>query len=135
MCILKSGMTLFPVDLVLLEQEFDATGQPLHRIAALILHLVQIQLWLHLDTHFGHRAIGGSIIEFGRMQHRLGRDAAHIEAGAAQRRAAFRTGRFQPQLRRPNRSDIAAGAGTDDEDVVVVSLICHNKFQCYPCCP
>ena len=54
------------------------------------------------------------------MQQGLGRNAADIEASPAQSLARLGAGDFQPKLRRANRRDIAAGAGTDDEEVVVV---------------
>ena len=69
----------------------------------------------------GQRAIGRLIEKFRRVQHRLGRDAADIEAGAAQRLAAFHAGGLQPQLRRADRRDIAAGAGADDDQVKIYS--------------
>ena len=53
------------------------------------------------------------------VQQCFGRDAAHVEAGATERVASFDAGHFQPQLRATDRADIAAGAGTDDDDVVV----------------
>jgi hypothetical protein len=54
------------------------------------------------------------------VQQRLGGNAADVEASAAQRLAAFHAGGLQAQLRRADRADIAAGAGADEDHVVVV---------------
>src|SRR5690348_3149333 len=65
----------------------------------------------------------------GRIQHRLGRNAADIEAGAAERGLAFladegvHARRFQAELRRTDRGHITGRAGTDDDDV---ELFCHD---------
>src|SRR3546814_4899470 len=67
--------------LVLLEQEFDAAGELLDRIRALAVHRVEIEFGRHLDAELGHRAAGRSLEIFGRVEHRLRRDAADIEAG------------------------------------------------------
>src|SRR3546814_9310389 len=80
-------IALQPVDLVLLEQELDAAGQALDRVLALAVHGVEVELGLHLDPHLLHRPAGRGFIVFRRVQHRLRRDAADVEAGAAQRLA------------------------------------------------
>ena len=73
---------------------------------------------LHASEYF-EAAAGGRLKIFGRVEHRLRRDAADVEAGAAQRLAPFGARGLEAQLRRPDRRDIAAGAGTDDKDVVI----------------
>jgi len=58
-----------------------------------------------------------------RVQQRLGRDAAHAQAGAAQGRLAVLAqrgvdaGGLQAQLRGADRGVVAGRAGTDDDDV------------------
>src|SRR3546814_18393796 len=52
----SAGKTLQPIDLVLLEQEFDSAGQALHRVAALAVHGIEIELGRYLDPHLGHSA-------------------------------------------------------------------------------
>ena len=54
------------------------------------------------------------LIELGGAQQRLGRDAAPIEADAAELLALDDRG-LQAELRRADRGDIAAGAGADDD--------------------
>src|SRR5690606_39284230 len=54
--------------------------------------------------------------DLGRAQERLGRDAAPVQADAAQM-LALDTGHLQPQLRAADGTDIAARAGTDHHHV------------------
>ena len=63
---------------------------------------------------------------FRRVEQRLGRDAADVEAGAAERLAALGAGGLEPKLRSADRGDIAARAGADHQDVEIV--ISH--FSC-----
>ncbi len=57
---------------------------------------------------------------FGRVQQRLGGNAADIEAGAAIGRALFDDSDIEAQLRRLDRANITAGAGADYN-----YIICH----------
>ena len=56
----------------------------------------------------------------GRAQQRLGRDAAPVEADAAEILALDDRG-LEPQLRRADRGDIAAGPRAEDDEVVSFS--------------
>jgi hypothetical protein len=56
--------------------------------------------------------------DLGRAQQRLGRDAAPVRADAGEMLALDDCGP-EAELRGPDCSDIAAGAGADDDDVVV----------------
>jgi hypothetical protein len=119
--VLERGEALEPVDLVLLEQEFDAAGQPFDRRVLLAEQHGQVELDLaRLHAELGQRAVRGFLEQLGAVQQRLGGNAADVEAGAAQRLAAFGAGGLEPELRRADRRDIAAGTRADDEDVVVV---------------
>src|SRR3546814_16961759 len=82
-----------------------------------------------LDPHLLHRPAGRGFIIFRRVQHRLRRDAADVEAGAAQRLAPLGAGGLQAKLRRADRRDIAAGAGTDDTDVIGICFVRHSKLR------
>ena len=53
-------------------------------------------------------------------QQRLGRDAAPVEADTPEQLALDDRG-LEPELRRADRSDIAARAGAEDDEVVGVS--------------
>ena len=117
---LERGIALEPVDLVLLEQEFDPAGQFLDRLGLLGMHLVEVEARARdIDAELGERARMRLLVQLGRVQHRLRRNAADVEAGAAKRLAPFGAGGLQPQLRRADRRDIAAGTGADDNEVVV----------------
>src|SRR3546814_17873780 len=59
-------------------------------------------------------------------------DLADIEAGAAQRLAAFRARHLEAQLRGADRGDVAARPGTDHEDVIVVLLVSHFPLRPAP---
>ena len=59
----------------------------------------------------------------GRTQQRLGGDTAPVEADPAEQ-FALDNRDFEAQLRRPDRRNIAAGAGTEDDEVVLV----RHKF-------
>ena len=52
--------------------------------------------------------------DLGRAQQRLGRDAAPVEADAAEM-LALHDRRLEAELRRADRGDVAAGAGADDD--------------------
>ncbi len=60
--------------------------------------------------------------QLGRVEQRLGRDAADVEAGAAERLAALGAGGLEAKLRGADRGDVAAGAGADHQDVEIVIL-------------
>src|SRR3546814_3829772 len=67
------------------------------------------------------------MIDFGRAQQRLGRDAAPVEANAAKILALDDCG-LEAQLRRADRRNIAAGAGAEDDEVVVGVSHLHYSF-------
>jgi hypothetical protein len=52
-----------------------------------------------------------------RVEQRLARDAADVEAGAAERGALFHERDLEPELRRAKSADITARAGADDNEV------------------
>ena len=126
MRVLEGGMALLPIHLVLLEQEFDPASQLADRLGLFRHHGVEVELHLAgLDAPFGHVAIG-FVEEFGPVQQRLGGYAADIEAGAAQRLPAFGASGLQAKLRGANGGDVAARAGADDKDVVIVFVVSHH---------
>ena len=113
---------LDPVDLVLLEQELDAAGEALDDLVLARLDLV------HVDADGGLAEGQAPFLpvlrdfeRVGVLEQRLGRDAAPVEAGAAEHRRALDDRRLQSELRGADRGDVAAGARSDDDDVVLVS--------------
>jgi hypothetical protein len=59
------------------------------------------------------------MVDLGRAEQRLGRDAPPIEADAAEL-LALDDRDVQAELRRANGSDIAAGAGAEDDKIVSI---------------
>ena len=114
--------TLQPVDLVLLEQEFDAFGVLADDVVLVGLHLFPVdRRRLALQPHLGEVVLG--LVQLvGGMQQRLGRDAADVQAGPAERLAPLHAGCLEAQLRASDGTDIAPRAGADDDDVVT----CHG---------
>ena len=110
---------LDPVDLVLLEQEFDALGQGRDAVVLLLLHLRQIEGNGGADAEVGE-VLAGGFVEFGRMQQRLGGNTADIEAGAAQGPPLFNTGDRQAELTRADRRVVATRPAADDHHVVLL---------------
>jgi len=67
--------------------------------------------------------------QFGAVEQGLRRNAADVEAGAAERLAALDAGGLEAELCSADRGDIAAGSGADDKHVVVVVLVSHCQLR------
>ena len=67
------------------------------------------------------------MVDFGAAQQRLGRDAAPVEADAAEILALHHAG-LHAQLGGPDRGDIATGTAAEDDDIEI--LISHLKTSC-----
>jgi len=127
----KAGVTIEAGDLVLLEQATDTAGQLGDDGVLAADH------GRHVDGHaLGGNAVHGEgmvgfFVEFGRAQQGLGRDAAHVQAGAAEARftlgigigIGFGTGGIETELGSANGSHVTAGATTDDEDVELLGHV------------
>ncbi len=104
-------------DLVFLHQVGDTLIELFRHAAAALHHRFQIGF----DRACDLQAIGAGmvhiVVDLGRAQQRLGRDAAPVEADAAQMLALDNRG-LQAELRAADRRDIAAGAGTENDDVI-----------------
>ena len=61
---------------------------------------------------------GDDVSQFGIAQQRLGRNAPDVEADPAPV-LGFDDGRVEAQLRAADGRDVSAGAGTEDDDVIV----------------
>ncbi|MGY3082320.1 hypothetical protein ACVWZZ_008728 [Bradyrhizobium sp. LM6.10] len=102
-------------DLVLLHQEADAVVEPLRDAARALHHRLRV------ERHFLRRqaVIPGVlhvVIDLGRAQQRLGRDATPVQADAAEI-GFFDDRDLEAELGGADRGDIAAGTGADDDDV------------------
>ena len=106
-----------PGDLVLTEQEFDAFDVGADNLPLAGLHAGKVQCDPgHHDAVIGE-GVGRLIEILRRVQQRLGGDAAHVQAGAAEGGAFFDAGHFHAQLRGSDGANVAAGAGADNDDV------------------
>ena len=102
-------------DLVLLHQEADAVVEPLRHAARALDDLRGVEA----DIVGRQAVILGVlhvVVDLRRAQQRLGRDAAPVEADAAEIIALDDRG-LEAELRGADGGDIAAGAGADDDDV------------------
>ena len=70
-----------------------------------------------LEAHVGEIVLC-LVQHVGGMQERFGRDAAHVQAGAAQRFAPLDAGGFQAQLGATNGGNIAARTGANHDDII-----------------
>ena len=117
------GPALQPVDLVLLEQELDALGVLADDVVLVGQHLFPVdRRRFALQAHLGKVVL--CLVQLVRgVQQGLRRDAAHVQAGAAQRLAAFHAGGLEAKLRAADRGNVAAGTGADDDDVVLGHVV------------
>ena len=110
------------LNLVLLHQKTDAVIEPLRHRARARHDCRRIEADI-----VGFQAVVLGVLHvmenLGRAQQRLGRNAAPVEADAAEI-IALDDGRLEAELRGADGGDIAAGAGADDQDV---------EIACRPC--
>src|SRR5690554_60533 len=117
-----------------LEQIGNTASQLLNDAGFTLHHLRHIDInTLGHDTH-GRVIVAGFLKLVSHLKQSLGRDAAHVQAGAAQNLAfavfagpGLNTGRFQAELCRLDSSNVTAGACTNDNNI---ELIGHN-LSCY----
>ena len=108
-------------DLVLLHQAGDAAVELAGDPAAALDHLGEVEPRLARRQAVSLRML--DLVEhLGRPEQRLGRDAAPVEADAAEA-LALDDRRLQAQLRATDRRDIAARARAQDDEVVTVSHV------------
>src|SRR5208282_5370235 len=106
------------VDLVLFQQEGDALHIGGDRVVLVLHHGGEIEFRLAGDDAERADSMGDLFKNFGSVQQGLGRNAADVEAGAAESLALFDNGGFQAELGGANGADIAARAGADDNEIV-----------------
>ena len=105
------------VDLVLLQEVGDAIDIAFDARILEGEHGGKVENGRDLDAH-GGEAVFRFGVALARMEQRLRRDAADIEAGAAVGRALLDYRHLHAELRRADGADIAAGTGADDDEVV-----------------
>ena len=129
--------TFEPVYLVLFHQEFNAASVLANDVGFISLHLLPIDgRRFALQAHFG-KVMLCFVQHVGRVQQGFGRDTTDVQASSTKRFAAFDDGRFQAQLGAADGRYIAAGACSDDDNVVVchgvspkAKLGCDLRAQC-----
>ena len=105
-------------DLVLLEQEGDALDVAVDALVLEFHHRGKIERRLaDLDAHVRER-VTGLVVKLRGMQQRLRRNAADIETAAPEGLVLLHHRDLHPELRRADGADIAAGAGTNNDEVV-----------------
>ncbi|MHC2592392.1 hypothetical protein ACVIG9_006448 [Bradyrhizobium ottawaense] len=106
------------VDLVLLHQELDALDVAVDALLLEVHHRGKIELRRgDRHAHLGE-GVPGFLEHLGRVQQRLRRHAADIEAGAAEGCVLFDHGDFHAELGCAHRADITARSGADDDEIV-----------------
>ena len=114
-------------DLVLPEQEGDALGRRVDHLALALHELGEVEL-RRADLDAVHGEIVARLLEQVRgLQQRLGRDAADIEAGAAEGRALLDHRHLHAELGGADRRHIAAGTGADHDEVEGFVAMCSSR--------
>ena len=118
-------------DFVFLEQVSDAAGELIHHPVFARQQGFQIQRQARrFDSVFGKvRSRLG--IHMGRLQDRLGGDAAHVQAGAPQSFAGFHTGHRHAQLGGADGGHVAAGSSADNDNIIAVGA---HRAKCPATC-
>ena len=120
-------------DLVGLEQLGHAAGELLDDLFLAPDEGLEVDLGI-LDGDAVHGKIVREVVELlGGIEQRLRRDAAHVEAGAAQRLLAILAdkgvdaGRLQAQLRGADRGVVTGRASADDDDIVFFAHFIRSR--------
>src|SRR5690606_18413937 len=115
---------LQPADLVLAEQELDALRHPVDDGRLARLHLRNVDAHAVDADAVRIVAVAHQRIRLARREQRLRRNAADVQARSTERELALGVaptldaGDVHAELRGADRRDVAAGAGSDDDDVV-----------------
>src|SRR5690606_31772994 len=115
-------------DLVGLEQHRDAAGELLHDAVLAGDHRRHVDLRVAGADAVLRERVHQVVVLVRGVEQRLGRNAAHAQAGAAEGRFAVLAergvdaGDLHAQLRRADRGVVAGGAGADDDNVELLLL-------------
>src|SRR5262249_18638535 len=103
--------------LVLLEEETDAVGERLHDLRFAFHHRGQVETEpADADAVIGE-LVACQVEQLAGIEERLARDAADVQAGAAERGPLVDAGDAHAELGRAQRRDISAGAAADYDEV------------------
>ena len=120
----KATRALDPLNLVLLEEEFDALGDARDDLVLPLVNAGHVDRGLGVglaETDAPLRRLLRDLERMGVFEERFGRDAAPVEAGSSERGLALDDGDAKAELRCANGGDVPAGAGPDHYDVKRVS--------------
>ena len=126
-------------DFVALHQRAHASGERFHDLVFATEHGREVEADLvEHDAVFGRFLFCKNKMVAGGEQ-RLARDAADIEAGAAEFIVLFDDGGFESELRGADGGDVAARTGADDDDVEFIHgnddvglLFSRGALRCHP---
>ncbi len=107
------------LDLVLLHQVADAGRELAHHVEFALHHRAEIDLDILGDDAVRREAFAGEMQVFRRGQERLARDAADVEAGAAERLVLFDNDDLETKLRGADGGDITTGTAADDDQLII----------------
>src|SRR6185503_3096392 len=113
----EPGRALQDVHLAAREQLLHAARELLHDLVLAGDQRAPVDLWFADDDAVFLRALD-LLVEVRRHDPRLGRDAAPVEAGAAQLVLLDDRG-LQPHLSSADRGHVTSRAGADDDDLVL----------------
>ena len=122
-------------DLVLLEQEGDALGRGVDNLALALHELGEVERGRRQHDAVHAEIVPRFLEQVRGLQQCLRRNAADVEAGAAQGRALLDDGDFQAELGRADRGDVAAGSGADHDEIKCLSHYINllpSKLRCFP---
>src|SRR5262249_47014157 len=106
----NAAAALHALDFVLLEQERDALDVAVNPLVLELHHRGEVELGRSdADSHLAE-LVACSLVEPGGVEERLGRDAADVKAGAAERLALLDHHPLYPELRRADGAEITAGS-------------------------
>ena len=109
--------TAHNLNVTLLEEGADAHVQLGDNLVFIREHRRDIESDLLGTNQAVLLAVAGVLVDFGGMEERLGRNAADIEAGAAEGVVLFHESHLETELAGLDGGDIATGTGTDYDEI------------------
>ena len=105
------------LDVTFLEQSADAHIELRDDLILIREHRRDIESDLLGTNQAVLLAVQGVLVDFGGMEESLGRDAADVEAGAAEGIVLFHESHLETELAGLDGGDIATGTGTDYDEI------------------
>ena len=105
------------LDVALLEQGADAHVELGDDLVLVRKHRGDVEGDLLRADEAVLLAVQGVLVDFGGVEEGLGRDATHVEAGAAEGIVFLHEGHLEAELAGLDGGDIATGTGTDYDEI------------------